>query len=297
MELRHCKYFVAVAEELNFRKAALRLHMEQPPLSRQIRQLERELGVELLQRDRRGVKLTQAGEIFLEQARLTVAQAEQAIKTVKQVVQSQPAVLTVGYSMCAFDRLLPKIVQSFRQSCPEVEIRLLELSSAAQVEALLAGEIDCGFLHLPIARGGLIAETLLKETVVAVLPKSHPLAGQEVISLRSLASESFIMCPQSVKPDWHRDIIKACQGAGFYPNIVQEVTSPNAIVSFVAEGAGISFLTSGYYTDRSADVVFIPLTEPTPILEIAIAWQRDRQPLALTNFIKTVRTLKPSQLA
>ena len=291
MELRHCKYFVAVAEELNFRRAARRLHMEQPPLSRQIRQLEAEFGVDLFYRNKQEVRLTEAGQAFLEQARLTLAQAEQAIQTVKQMGRAQPVTLTVGYSMCAFDRLLPKMIQTFRQTYPEVEVRLSEMSSAAQAQALMADEISCGFLHLPLAHDGLITETLLKEPVVAVLPTSHALAEQEIISLRSLADEAFILCPEQTKPDWRREIMNACNRAGFQPKIVQEVSPPNAIVSFVAAGAGISLLSSEYYIEQMADVVFRPLEEPTPILEIAIAWRSGHHSPALTNFIKVARSL------
>lgn len=286
MELRHYKYFIIVAEELNFRRAAARLYMGQPPLSRQIRQVEEELGVSLLNRNPKGLTLTEAGQVFLEQARMILAQSEQAIQLVQKLHGTQKTVLTVGFSMCAFDRLLPALVQSFRGLFPDVEVRLSEMSSSEQAEALMVGGIDCGFLHLPIAQSELAAETLLKESVVVVLPKSHPLVDQEVISLRSLAEESFILCPESTKPDWYRTIINACHQAGFQPKIIQEITPPNAMISFVAAGAGIAFLTSAYHIESTTDVVFRPLEEPTPMLEIAIAWHPQRMSIALKDFLE-----------
>ncbi len=138
------------------------------------------------------MRLTEAGQVFLEQARLTLAQAEQAKQMVQQIGQAQATTLNVGFSMCAFDRLLPKIVQSFRASFPAVKVCLSEMASAEQVQALITGEIDCGFLHLSIVEDSLATETLLKESVVVALPKSHPLAVQDIISLRSLAHESFM---------------------------------------------------------------------------------------------------------
>jgi DNA-binding transcriptional LysR family regulator len=296
MELRHYKYFVALAEELNFRRAAARLHMEQPPLSRQIRQLEEELGVPLFHRNSKGVALTEAGQVFLEQARIILSQSEQATQLVQQLHTVQKPTLTIGFSMCAFDRLVPNLVQDFRGLYPDVEVRLSELSSQAQAEALIVGEIDCGFLHLPIAQPELVTETLLKEPIVVVLPKSHPLVEQDVISLRSLAQESFILCPEATKPDWYRAILKACEQAGFQPNVVQEITPPNAILSFVSAGAGIAFLTSEYHLENASEVVFRPLEEPVPMLEIAIAWHPKHAAIPLKNFLEVTRSINQTTL-
>jgi DNA-binding transcriptional LysR family regulator len=187
MELRQIKYFVTVAEELNFRRAAELLYMEQPPLSRQIRHLEKELGVELFHRTKRGVTLTEAGQAFLDEARLTLTQAELAVQAAKLASRSKQTTLKVGFSICTFNRLLPEMIQAFRQDFPDVEVNLQEMTTVAQVKALQASEIDVGFLHLPIHADDLQTEVVILDQFVAVLPENHPLAKLPQLSLRSLA--------------------------------------------------------------------------------------------------------------
>ena len=285
MELRQLKYFVTVAEELNFRRAAERLFMEQPPLSRQIHQLEDELSVKLFERNARGVTLTQVGQAFLAEARLTLAQAERAAK----VAQHQEKKLVIGFSICAFNRVLPEIIQAYRQQSPDVVITLTEMSTEAQIQALLNNTIDIGFDRVPISHPALLAVTLLSEPFVVALPPDHPLTHQEQIDLRSLANEPFILWPESVNPDMYAQFIQLCQQAGFSPRIVQEASPPEVLLGFVASGMGVSLVASGAEARYSVGVVYRDLSTPTPVLEIAAAWRKHPVSAVLEDFLVLVK--------
>ena len=283
MELRQLKYFVAVAEELNFRRAAEKLYMQQPPLSRQIRQLETELGVELFYRTKRSVSLTEAGQAFLDEARLTLAQAQRAVNAVQSKTSNR---LTIGFSICAFDRIIPELIQKFRQQYPETQVNLTEMTKERQIQALLNDRIDLGFCYAPITQTELKSLTILSEPLAVVLPLNHPLAEREQIELRSLYAESFILCPKDIKPDVRQQIIQLCIQAGFQPQIAREVSPPEVQLRLVESGMGISLITASSERRHNAKVVYRPLVEPVPVLKIAAVWHEDRKSLALSNFIK-----------
>ena len=281
MELRQLKYFVAVAEELNFRRAAEKLYMQQPPLSRQIRSLETELGVELFHRNKRSVSLTSAGAAFLDEARLTLAQAQRAINAVQQVDR-----LTIGFSLCAYDRIVPEIIQRFRQQYVEAQVNLTEMSKEKQIEALLNNQIDIGFCYAPIVRAELESITISSEPLMAVLPLEHPLAQKEKIELRSLQAESFILCPKDVKPDVRQQIRQLCIQAGFELKVVREASPPEAQLRLVESGMGIALLAASSQTRHNAQVVYRPLIDPVPTLEIAAVWRKNDRSTALSHFIE-----------
>lgn len=288
MELRQLKYFVTVAEELNFRRAAKRLYMEQPPLSRQIRQLEEDLGVELFLRSKRGVNLTAAGQAFLDEARLTLAQAERAAIVAQQAAAVQVKKLTIGFSICAFNRVLPEIIQTHRQQFPEVIVTLTEMSNQVQIQALLNDTIDVGFIHAPLAHPDILTLTLLSEPLVVALPLNHPLTNQEQIELRSLQNEPFVLCPQHVKPELYLQIMHLCQQAGFQPNVAQEASPPELMLGFVESGMGISLVAAGAQTRHKVGVVYRPLATPTPIFEIAAAWRKGADSPVLNQFLDVI---------
>jgi DNA-binding transcriptional LysR family regulator len=283
MELRQLKYFVAVAEELNFRRAAEKLYMQQPPLSRQIRQLETELGVELFHRTKRSVSLTEAGRAFLDEARLTLAQAQRAINAVQSKTSNK---LTIGFSICAFDRIIPELIQKFRRQYPETQVNLTEMSKSSQIQALLNNRIDLGFCYAPITQIELESLTILSEPLAVVLPLNHPLAEREQIELRSLHAESFILCPKDIKPDVRRQIIQLCTHAGFQPQIAREVSPTEVQLRLVESGMGISLIAASSKRRHNAKVVYRPLIEPVPVLKIAAVWHKEKQSLAGSNFIK-----------
>lgn len=289
MELRQLNYFVTVAEELNFRQAAKRLYMEQPPLSRQIRQLESELGVELFYRSKRGVTLTEAGKAFLDEAKLTLAQAERAAQAAQQAVAAKVQKLTIGFSICGFNQVLPQIIQTFRQLFPNVIVTLIEMSTQVQIQALLNDTIDVGFIHTPNTHPDILTLTLLSEPLVVALPLNHPLTNHKQIDLHLLKSEPFVLCPQYVKPELYSQIMDLCQQSGFQPNIVQEVSPPEVMLGFVESGMGISLVGASAQTRHKVGVIYRPLSTPTPVLEIAAAWRKGAASLLLEHFLDVVK--------
>lgn len=292
MELRHLRYFVAVAEDLHFGRAADRLNMTQQPLSRQIRDLEKELGIELFYRTKRTIRLTEIGQLFLIEARKTLTQADLAVMTVQRASRGEIGHLTVGFTGSALNSMLPDIVGCFRNSYPQVELSLKELRTNEQVEALHNGKIQVGLLHPPIADETLIWETIHTENLLAVLPDTHPLAEiSNAISIKQLAEEDFILFPRSIGPVLYDRIIATCQKAGFSPRIIQEVMPQQTILGLVSVGIGIGLLHASVKVLSRKGVIYKPLIEPTPQLELAVAWYRDSNNPILPSFVKIVREI------
>lgn len=291
MELRHLRYFVAVAEELHFGKAAKRLCITQQPLSRQIKDLEEELGVELFYRTKRTVRLTEVGEIFLVETKKILQQADRAVELVKQASQGKIGRITVGFTGSALNIVLPTTVCQFKQLYPQVDLTLKRMQTPEQVEALNNGQIDLGLLHPPINNDGLILETIYQEQLVVALPDNHPLANvSKTVSLQQLANESFILFPRHVGSVLYDRIINLCQQTGFSPNVVQEAIPQQTILGLVAAGIGISLIHSSVRTLGIINgVVFRDLIESTPILETAVAWNCHATNPVLPSFVKIVR--------
>ena len=291
MELRHLKYFVAVAEELHFGRAAKRLCITQQPLSRQIKDLEEELGVELFYRTKRTVRLTEVGAIFLAETRKTLQQAEHAVHIVRQAQQGKIGRLTVGFTGSALNIVLPAAVRQFKQLFPQVELVLKRMQTLEQVEALNSQQIDLGLLHPPINDETLNLETIYRENLVVALPDNHSLAKNtfEPISLQQLARESFILFPRHFGSILYDRIINMCQQAGFSPNVVQEAIPQQTILGLVAAEIGVSLIHSSVRTLGRDGVVFRDLIEPTPTLETAVAWSPNASNLVLPSFLKVVR--------
>lgn len=291
MELRHLRYFVAVAEELHFGRAAGRLQMSQQPLSRQIRDLEAELGVELFYRTKRTVRLTEVGQVFLTEARKTLKQAEYAIEIAQRTSRGETGRLTIGFTSPALNSVLPKIVRQFKQRYPKIDLVLERLQTNEQVQAIARGQIHAGFLHPPINNSTLVLTPVHRENLVVILPDTHPLA-QEVpalISLQELASEPFILFPRPVGPVLYDQIVNLCQQAGFSPNVVQEVMPQQTILGLVAAGIGISLIHASVQAVLPPGVVVRSLVEPTPELELAVAWSLDLANPVLPSFLEVVK--------
>ena len=293
MELRHLRYFIAVAEELHFGRAAKRLHIAQQPLSRQIRNLEDELGVELLHRTKRTVRLTEVGKIFLEEARKTLKQAEQAVFLAKQASIGEIGRIAVGFTGSALNFVLPTAVRRFKERYPKVDLALKRLQSLEQVEALHSGDIHVGFLHPPIEDETLILETIHRENLVVALPDIHILANEAPlpISLKQLANEPFILFPRHIGPVLYDEIIGLCRQAGFSPNVVQEAIPQQTILGLVAVGIGVSLIHDSVQALGQAGVIFRGLIEPTPELETAVAWNTNTTNPVLPSFLNVVREM------
>ena len=295
MELRHLRYFVAVAEELNFRRAADRLCMEQPPLSRQIQQLESEIGVLLFHRVKRRIELTAAGRVFLEEARQTLTQADRAVAEARRTGQGDAAEITVGFCYC-IDKsseaycAFPEIAQTFRKQRPDIRLTLTELCSSVQAQALNERQIDLGFLQVPVTDAGLVSHRLAEEPLVLALPQDHPLANQSVIPLSALAEEKFLLFPETAYPALYSEIIAACGQAGFRPRVAQEVASSQMAVGLVGAGMGIAFVGASL-AGRRPNVVFRAVSGFSFHLQLMIAWRRDDPSAALAEFVDLTRKM------
>jgi DNA-binding transcriptional LysR family regulator len=289
IELRHLRYFIAVAEELHFGRAAARLQMAQPPLSQQIRQLETELGFQLFHRTKRSVQLTEAGRVFLNECQRILNQLEQAIQTGRQASRGELGQLVIGFVSSAAYSVLPKILSHFRQSLPAIELALHELTTDQQLQWLRDGRIDVGFVRPPIDDEALSVTTILQEPLVVALPQAHPLADHPSVSLHSIANESFILFPRNLAPGLYDQIIALCQQVGFSPKVVQEAIQMQTIVSLVAAEMGIAIVPISLQNLQRTGVVYRTLQEPTPKAAIAVVWKRHDASPTLQRFLEAVR--------
>jgi len=261
MELRQLRYFVAVAEELHFRRAAERLHISQPPLSQQIRALEDELGFALLIRTRRRVQLTPAGEAFLRDARALLGELEGAVATARRIDAGQTGRLRIGFVGSALLSIVPGTVERFRASRPGVAIELRERSTVDQLRAVSAGIVDVGLVRPPIDDdGGLRAETVLRERTVAALPVGHPLASLGRVSLRRLAAEPLVLFPRDQAPGFHDLLIGALADTGAGPRVIQYAPEMLTIIGLVAAGTGVSLVPASVGRLALDGVAYRPVT-------------------------------------
>lgn len=278
MELRHLRYFIAVAEELHFGRAAARLGIAQPPLSMQIRDLERELGARLFARTNRRVTLTEAGRVFLDGARRTIAQLEDATLQARLAGRGEIGELRIGYVSSATYQVLPYLLRAFRDVNPGVVMRLHMATSLEQTAALREGRLDVGILRLPVDEATLDWRAVTDEPLVAVLPASHPLAAQKRTPLAALAGEAFILYPRADNPGIHDAIIELCMRAGFSPIIAHETGNMQAITALVAGGLGVALVIAPPGLRMAPDVVVRPLDgADIPIWRTALAWRRERE--------------------
>src|ERR1044072_6802128 len=238
MELRHLRYFVGVAEALSFTKAAEKLHTAQPSLTRQIKDLEEELGVRLLNRTKQKVTLTDEGRSFLVDAKRLLALAAETVQSVRRLHSGEARSFNVGYVSNLFYDLLPNNLASFHQSFPTVSVNLFDLSCGEQFRALEDGRLDLGFvgLHEPSARRGLEFRTIASYKTIAALPKDNPLAAKTTVELKALAPMFFIGMSETSYPGYRRWLTRTCERAGFTPKILQDVNLERAMIHAVAAG-------------------------------------------------------------
>lgn len=286
--MRHLRYFVAVAEELHFGRAALRLHMSQPPLSQQIKQLEEELGVKLLHRTKRRVELTEAGEAFLREASVALSQVEAAAEAAKRASRGETGKLSVGFVGSAAYEVLPEILKTFRERYPAVEITLEELTTAQQVKVLGEGRIEVGFVRPPVEEEDLAVKTVLREPLVAVLPADHSLWEWADLPLGTLKDESFIMTPRRLGPSFYDQIVGACREAGFSPRVVQEAIQMQTIIGMVAAGIGVALVPASESNLTRKGVVYKPIQDEGLEVELAAVWAPEAPSPPLRAFLKIV---------
>lgn len=289
MEFRHVRYFIAVAEELNFGRAAARLHMAQPPLSAQIQALEKELGVKLFDRTGRGTTLTREGEVFLLEARQITDQVSRARRAVNQTAAGDLGRLRVGGIPYAFREELPAVVPRFRRENPNIVFDLRESGTQESIEALLAGTLDVAFVREGDPVEGLETIPMRTGRFEAIVPASHRLAGIGPIDVADLAFEPFVVTSRHISPYYYDQTLSALATAGVTPRTVIEATSIQAQIGYVACGMGVSLVPSSGMTRNSKYVAWVPLTQSIVSTEVAVAWASGPIPLVMEHFLAIVR--------
>ncbi|MBI3935317.1 MAG: LysR family transcriptional regulator [Acidobacteria bacterium] len=287
IELRHLRYFLAVSEELHFGRAAKRVHISQPPLSQQIRQLEENLGVQLFYRTRRKVELTDAGRVFAGEARLILEQVEHATGLVEQANRGKLSRLVVACSP-ANSHMLVEIIQAFADRHPEVRMVVKSFVTPQQVEALRNNRIDIGFITLPVEGKDLTVEPILRERHVVAMPKSHPLASRKRVTLRALASETWIIFPLYMSPGRYQLIADLCRRAGISLHVVHEVDNVHTMLELIASGFGVSLMRASLQAIRTPGVVFRELLH-SPFVETAVIYRREHDSELLRDFVEISR--------
>ena len=280
MELRHLRYFVTVAEELHFTRAAERLHIAQPPLSQQIQALESELGVTLFERNRRRVALTPAGQRFLGHARQILADTLHAADDARRAARGEVGELRIGFTYSVpFTSVLPDLLRTYRQRTPGVTLTLHEMFSTDQITALAEDRLDVGFVR-HLAREdtpGVTLREIHRDPLRLVINAHHPLADRPQVSLADLRHEDFIFYPQDAGTGIHRSVAQMCRAVGYTPTVVQEAREATTLIGLVAAGLGVTVLPSPLECVRMPDVRYLPLADPGAHISLAVAL-RDRPP-------------------
>jgi DNA-binding transcriptional LysR family regulator len=289
MELRTLRYFVMLAEELHFGRAARRLAITQPPLSLAIRRLEEELGVTLFARTRRRVALTHAGTTFLEQARFILARTGEAVQLAQAADRGEIGRLAIGYMSASIFTLLPAVLREFAARHPGVRLDLRELTLPQQIAALRAGELHAGFVRPPVTDAELTSELLLEEPLRVALPTGHPLAARSRIRATRLAGEPFVMFQRAPGLVLHDLVLGFCLQQGFTPRVAQEASQTHAVVGLVSAGIGVALVPASAQEIRLRGVEFRPLAEKSPAVGTCLAWRRDDTSPVLRAFAETAR--------
>ncbi|WP_426452441.1 LysR family transcriptional regulator [Paenibacillus sp. S-38] len=285
MELRQIEYFIAVAEELHFGRAAMRLQMTQPPLSQQILQLEKELGVLLFERSKRHVELTPAGKVFLQEVRHALNQLERAKAAAQRAQMGMLGRLVLGFVGSATFDILPNLVRVFQEQYPNVDLVLHEMPTPMQLEAFRRKDIDIGFVRTPVVDRHLSLLSVRQETCIVVVPKMHPLAQRSSVSMGDLRAERFILVEREVWPSWYDDILSKCRDAGFSPIIRQDVKEIQTVVGMVAAGLGISIVPSSTANIHARDVAYVNIEGNAPLADMSIAWRTDNNSVLVKQFL------------
>ena len=291
MELRHLRYFVAVGEEQHYGRAALRLRVVQPALSRQIQDLEEEVGFKLFERLPRGVKLSAAGKLFLEDARRILREVNEAAARAERVARGQSGTLRVGFTESASWRgVVPESFRRFREMHPDAELQLQPLPSLVQLEAVRSGRLDAGFLfNMPKADPEVDGRRVAIQRIELAAPRGHPLTKLKQVRLRDLASTSFVWFPRREAPALYDRLMRECFRGGLKsPSIVQEGKDEATILSLVATGMGVGWVLDTSRWRRPKSVVILSVVDMDLPQELSLAWRRDNRSPLLASFVADV---------
>ena len=293
MELRHLRYFVAAAEHEHFRHAAEELAIAQPALTRQVRQLEEELGIALFERQKRRVRLTTGGRSFLEDARLLLQEVDRAARRAQLAAHGQLGVLSVGYvDTSVYGGIVPEIFSRFRKEAKDVQLDLFTMNSVEQWAALNMGKIDAGFVYQVPDVASFRSAPVWKERVVVSLPKGHPLARRPSLRLLDLQNEPFVWIPRSVSPRYFDLINDALRTASVTLNVVQEARTEFTLLSLVAGGVGLSFAVVSTKRRTPDNVVLRDVEDLNVTVHLRVLWRVDNGSTILPRFLGVVRDVR-----
>jgi len=289
MELRHLRYFVVLAKELHFGRAARRLAISQPPLSVAIRQLEEAVGARLFDRNSKEVRLTPAGEALQASATVLLRQAEEAALQARDVSLGSAGRLRIGFVGAMLYRGLPPALRKFRAKHPAVRVTMVELNSGEQIVELLHDRLDLGFVHTSRMPAELRHVLLVSEPFVACLPVDHRLARRRTVSTASLRDEPFVLFSRSVSPDYHERILSICAQAGFRPEVRHEVRHWLSVVSLVSQGMGVALVPSAMRHTALRGAVFRPLEEEVARSEAFCVWRDGPENAVVQGFLRAMQ--------
>ena len=294
MELRHLRYFLALADELHFGRAAQRLAISQPPLTVAIQQLEAEVGAPLFLRNSRGVQLTAAGQALVPAAQAAIDGAAQALHAARDAASGQVGRLSIGFAGTMLYRGLPQMLRRFQAEHARLQLTLRELSSSEQLVELQHARLDAGFAHVSHAPAGLAAQLVSSQPFVACVPAVHALARKRTLPLDALAPEPLALVSRSVSPDYHARIVAACQAAGFTPQPLHEMQHWLSVVSLVSQGLAVALVPAALQQAQLAGAAFVPVKDPhgtLPRYETRCLWNPARDLPALGLFLTAVRAV------
>ena len=297
MEFRHLRYFMALADEGNFGRAARRLHISQPPLTRQIRQLEDEFGAQLFERTSKGVDLTEAGHLFREEAARILALAQQAAERTRKAGRGQLGRLDVGIFGSAVLNVIPRLILEFRRCYPEVEVHLHTMTRPEQVVALQEGRLTVGFVRVFPDAPEMAVETVLKERLMVAINRDNELSRHREVAVRAFAGQPLILFPSSPRPSLGDHIVALCHAEGFQPRVAQEVEDVVTSIALVSCGFGICVVPECATRLRLPHVVYRPLKGSEQLIELGCAYRPDDRSPILRSFLDVVRQFRSANEA
>ena len=291
-EFRRLKHFIAVAEELHVGRAAVRLSMSQPPLSRSIHQLEESLNVQLFERTSQGVELTNEGEIFLIEARKILQMVERACETTTQAKRGEIGRLVIGYYGSTIFNVLPRLMAEFKSRHPAADLSIHHMNKSEQIQALRDHHIHIGFIRYVGDEPDILTKTIMREPIHVALPESHPLVEAQSISIDELAKEPMVVFPRSPRPSFADYVISACQKSGFVPNIVQEADDAECCIALVSAGLGVSMVPQSLISLQVPGVVYKPMAPSDMLMtELSVIYLADRRAPVLDAFLGCLKDI------
>jgi DNA-binding transcriptional LysR family regulator len=289
IELRHLRYFVAVAEELHFGRAARRLGIAQPPLSVQMQRLEAELGVALFERTSRRVELTAAGTRLLEEGKRVLDDFAAAMDAARRAARGETGSISVAFAASVMSLSLPRIIRRFREEFPHVRLELRELSTGMQIDALRSGHLDVGFLREPAPDEAFTMETVMRERLVLALSKRHGLASRKRVRLVDVANEDFVLFPRDLAPGLHARVLAMCVEVGVHPRVVQTSRELYTTISLVEAGVGVTIIPESVQKMGWRGVRYFPIHSVLAITRIDAAWRSDSRNTIIPAFLDIAR--------